>query len=141
MQCLSLSFSYFHSSFINQSTIKEYLFPLFLFIIEICFYTLVDEQFLHTIFMFLAYDIHWICFESNWHTAPSFIVFPFPSVHTRMKGTWHQRAIYLLQKPIKKRIANQSSRKLKFVEYCWYIAQLSIFYWIYSAHLSIILNM
>ena len=54
-------FSRFLYNIINN---KRNFFSLFLFIIEISFYTLVDEQFVRTIFMFLTYDIHWICFEN-----------------------------------------------------------------------------
>ena len=54
MQCLSLSFSYFHGSFINQSiNNKRKIFPPFLLIIEICFYALVYVQFVHTMFLFI----------------------------------------------------------------------------------------
>ena len=55
-------FSWFLYKSINNKRI--FFFPLFLFIIEICFYTLVDVQFVHTMFLFLTYDIHWICFEN-----------------------------------------------------------------------------
>ena len=48
-------FSRFLYNIINN---KRIFFSLFLFIIEISFYTLVDEQFVRTIFMFLTYDIH-----------------------------------------------------------------------------------